>query len=545
MSRSEVDFTSFLTILLWGKDRRRRSFILSRWLFLRLLGLIFLIAFVSFWWQIDGLIGSKGLLPATEYLRFIRQNVEHCYWEYPTLCWIGSSDTLLAFLCGTGVLLSLLLIVGIAPLPVLFLLWLIYLSLVVVGQTFFSFQWDVLLLETSFLALFLAPLTLLPSIRGGGDPWRPGFWLQHGLLFKLMFLSGVTKLLSGDTTWFRLTALPVHYETQPLPTVVGWYAYQFPGWFHDTSVVVMFVIEMLVPFLIFTPRRPRHLGCAALMLFQVTIALTGNYTFFNLLTFTLCVPLLDDEILIRLVPARWRQRFERRFVRKSEWKLGTFPERQRRWRRVLLVPVALLFFLSGLSFLHEIVRTYRSTLRGRPVVQFPRIVAGPLEAADRFMLRPLDGVREWVRPLRTINGYGLFRNMTVTRPEIVIEGSHDGVHWKEYGFHWKPGATDRAPGWVAPHQPRLDWQMWFAALNYRGHRYWLNRLVLRLFEGSPEVLALLDENPFPDEPPHHIRLMLYIYHFTNSQAKRETGAWWRRELVRRLGSFTSPAELRR
>ncbi len=531
VARRRVGF-SRLSDLLVGPEIGPASFLLSRAVFLRLIGLVYLIAFVSLWSQVHGLIGSNGILPAVDFLEAAREQLgAHCYWRVPTLCWLGGGDAMLSGLCAAGTVLSVLLIVGVAPLAALGGLWVLYLSLTGVGQTFLAFQWDSLLLEAGFLAMFLAPWRLwqwpwrarVPGGAGApGAPGAAGLWLVRWLLFKLMFLSGITKLLSGDTTWRDLTALDYHYETQPIPTWTSWYVHQLPGWFQKMSVAGMFVIECAVPFLIFAPRRLRHLACGGLVFFQLSIAATGNYCFFNLLSLSLCVLLLDDRLLRRFVPGRWRGVLE----------VSPATESRSGWRRDVVVALAsVLFLVSGLTLVREMVRSQR------PVV-------GVLKAADVCLLswgQPY--VLRFTDPFRTISGYGLFRVMTTERPEIIIEGTNDGRRWAEYEFTFKAGELRRRPRFVAPHQPRLDWQMWFAALSPRRAAHWLDGLLRRLLEGSPEVLDLLakDGNPFPDAPPEYIRLVSYRYHFTDSPTKRQTGAWWRRD---QRNVLTRPLSLR-
>ncbi len=490
------------------------SHLLVGWLFLRLLGLVYLIAFASLWVQIHGLVGDDGMLPACDLLEAARSQLgADAYRRLPTLGWFGCGDLALHALCAAGVLLSLFLIAGLAPLAVSFLLWVHYLSLAVLGQVFLSFQWDALLLETGLLALFLAPAQLRTRPLREAAFSTAGVWLLRCLLFKLMFLSGVTKLLSGDGTWRGLTALAVHFETTPLPTWVGWFAHQLPAWFQQIAVVVMFTIEIGVPFLIFAPRRFRQLAALALLLFQLLIAATGNYGFFNLLAVVLCVPLLDDRLMLRAVPRRW-----------LAWAGRPAPRAAPRgWRRGVGWALAgSLLFVSGLSLVREMALTQRPRRLPAPVAVFLTGCAGQLEAwGQPYILGPL-------QPLRSINGYGLFRTMTTERPEIVIQGSRDGSSWQSYAFRWKPGDLERRPGFVAPHQPRLDWQMWFAALNPKRSEYWLERLARRLLEGSPHVVGLLAGDPFAGEPPRFVRYHYYRYEFSDWQSWRRTGAWWRR-----------------
>ena len=482
------------------------SFQLSRWVFLRLLGLTYLLAFVSLAPQIIGLIGSDGLLPATEYFERARDFYgTRAYYQLPGFGWLSASDGALHALCWGGIVLSVLGIVGIAPVATFGLLWICYLSLTVAGQTFLSFQWDVLLLEAGLLASLYAPLGWWPVL--GAETWAaaPIRWLLWALVFKLMFLSGITKLVSGDPTWWGLTALTFHYQTQPIPTWASWYAHNLPAWFHTVSVIVMFCIELGVPFLVFAParfRRTRAVACVLLCLFQVVIAATGNYGFFNLLTIVLCLTLLDDHHISRLVPRTVA-------TRGGSVLAGDEP---RAWRFAITGAALAIGFMSAITVWHGSTYT-----RPHP------------EWSNRLV--------SVVRPIRSINGYGLFRTMTTERPEIIVEGSTDGATWTEYAFRWKPGEVGRRPRFVQPHMPRLDWQMWFAALDPSGNQHWLAPMLDGLLENRTAVLGLLGSNPFPNAPPRYVRLAQYRYDFTTQEGGRETGAWWRREFV---GYLTEP-----
>src|SRR6266704_5128673 len=299
-------FASTVTRLLWGKDVRRPIYVWARRWFLRALGAIYLIAFVSLWVQVDGLVGSNGTSPVNQFLPAVRGQIgPDAYGLLPTLCWFNSSDAFLHFLCGSGVLCSLLLIFGIAPAVLLVALFVLYLSLTIAGQAFFNFQWDALWLETGFLSIFFAPWRLWPRelllwprsppVATASPVSQAGLFLLKLLLFKLMLMSGVVKLTSGDDSWWNLTALDYHYWSQPLPTVFGWLADKSPEWFKHFSVAFCLAIEIVAPFFIWAPRRLR-LGAAGLMIFlQVGIGLTGNYCFFNLLTIALCLLLIDDS----------------------------------------------------------------------------------------------------------------------------------------------------------------------------------------------------------------------------------------------------------
>jgi hypothetical protein len=476
------------------------SYLLSRWLFLRLLGAVYLIAFASLAVQVTGLVGEHGLLPARAFLERIHSAYGgQAYRLLPTIFWLGAGDLALRLVAWGGVVLALLLVIGLAPVPTLVLLWALYLSLSVVGQDFLSFQWDALLLEAGLLAILWAPLQWLP--RGREPPASTvARWLLVFLLFKLMFLSGLTKLLSGDPTWRSATALDYHFETQPLPPWTAWYAQHLPGSVHRAATIAMFVIELGAPWLLLAParlRRFRLIGCAALVLLQLAIAATGNYGFFNALAIVLCIPVLDDDLLRRVLP-----------LRLDESEGGSAA---RLWSLAVMAPV--FFVLSALSFGREIAYTLP---RGTGLGLVPAW-------SDRVM--------EWVAPFRSFNGYGLFRVMTTQRPEIVIEGRRDGSDWTEYEFRYKPGPVDQRPRFVAPFHPRLDWQMWFAALDPTGNAEWLRSLARHLLRGTPEVLALLRRNPFPDAPPRMIRLVVYNYRFSTPEERRRTHAWWERELV--------------
>jgi predicted DCC family thiol-disulfide oxidoreductase YuxK len=499
------EFASVCTRLLWGEDVRRPTYFTARRWFLRALGLIYLIAFISLWVQVDGLIGANGISPVKEFLPAAKEQLgDRAPFILPTLCWLDSSNGFLHFLCGGGAIISVLLIAGFVPVLLLIVLFVFYLSLTIAGQTFLSFQWDILLLEMGFLAIFFAPLQWW-SKRGKEAPLsRVGLLLLKLLLFKLMFMSGLVKLTSGDNSWWNLTALDYHYWTQPLPTVFGWWADHGPEWLKHFSTFFVLAGESIVPFFIWTPRRLRLVACALLVLLQVLIGLTGNYCFFNLLTIALCFLLLDDTQIAR--------------------------------RRTLAVAdrgeEAVTSYATSVS-----ERGYNSGRDFNSIAALVLIVTLPLNALLLVSAckpgarwpRPIFALYNRVEAFRIVNGYGLFRVMTKTRAEIVIEGSANGRDWLPYEFKWKPGDLKRAPGWVAPHQPRLDWQMWFAALGTYRQNPWFGGLVLQLLTNSPDATRLLERNPFPNRPPRYIRAILYDYHFTTLAERRATGAWWKRE----------------
>ncbi len=499
---------SAVTRLLWGNDVRPPTYFWAQRWFLRALGLIYLIAFVSLWVQVEGLVGSDGVSPVNQFLPAVYERFgRSAYSLLPTLCWFNSSNGFLHFLCSGGVVLSLLLIVGIAPALSLVALFVFYLSLILAGQTFLSFQWDILLLETGFLSIFLAPWRIWPRELfwwpGAAIPAtavsRPALFLLKFLLFKLMLMSGVVKLTSGDNSWWNLTALDYHYWSQPLPTVFGWWADKSPEWFKHFSVAFCLVVESIVPFFIWAPRRLRLIAAGLMIFLQFVIALTGNYCFFNLLTIALCLLLIDDAVVASLCRGALLRRIRSTATQRRAYNgLSRYAA-----IAVIIVTLPINAWLIFTAF--------------KPDTEWPRLLAVAYGRVETF---------------RIVNGYGLFRVMTKGRDEIVIEGSADGFDWLPYEFKWKPGDVMRAPGWCAPHQPRLDWQMWFAALGTPRENPWLGGLIVQLLQGSPDVSRLLAKNPFPREPPRYIRAMFYRYRFTTLREHRQTGAWWKRQELR-------------
>src|SRR5438105_1192260 len=395
---------STATRLLWGKDVRPPTYFWARRWFLRALGLIYLIACVSLWVQVDGLIGSDGLSPVNQFLPAIHAQLgRDAYTFLPTLCWFNSSNAFLHFLCGGGVILSLLLIFGIAPALSLVALFAFYLSLSIAGQVFLNFQWDVLLLETGFLSIFLAPWRLwtrdLISWPGSAPPAaaapvsRAGLFLLKLVLFKLMLMSGVVKLTSGDDCWWNLTALDYHYWSQPLPTVFGWWADKSPEWFKHFSVAFCLGVEIIVPFLIWAPWRPRLIAAGLMIFLQLAIAITGNYCFFNLLTIALCLLLIDDSVVgTDCRPVR-TQILGAPGGRALPIRLCSYAA-----IAVIIVTVPINGWLIFSAF--------------KPQTRPPHALANVYEQLEAF---------------RIVNGYGLFRVMTKDRCEIVLEGSTDGV----------------------------------------------------------------------------------------------------------------------
>jgi predicted DCC family thiol-disulfide oxidoreductase YuxK len=476
----------WVTVLLFGRKVEPLRFEAVQTIFQKLLAATYLTAFVSFGVQARALIGSQGVEPVAIYFQRIGVLLGPGAWRAaPSLFWLHTSDVFIqaVWLCGAAC--SLLAIFDVFWRGALVVAFVCYLSLLNASQEFLSYQWDILLLEAGFLSLFLGYSRIV-------------VWLFRWLLFRLMFLSGAVKLLSGDSTWHGLTALTVHFQTQPIPTPLAWYAHQLPVPFLKASCLLVLFVELIIPFLVLGPRRVRLFAAPWLIGLQVMIMLTGNYAFFNWLSLALCLFLFDDAHLERIVPGAWLGRIS---------KAG--PVRRR-------VVVALTCVIGLLSTLFSL-----QALR----VQLPAAARALISAAAPFGIT---------------SSYGLFATMTTRRPEIVIEGSNDGAEWREYEFRYKPGRLDRRPPWVAPHQPRLDWQMWFAAFSSYQENVWFLNLLARLLQNNAEVLSQFEHNPFPDRAPRLIRASLYEYRFTDWQTRKDTHAWWTRTP---LGPYVPPVAL--
>jgi hypothetical protein len=473
----------------------------SRRVFAAALGAIFLIAFLSWGSQVRGLVGERGLIPVAEQLDAARV-AGTPWWQIPSLCWLTGGDTAIIAQCWLGALLSITLAAGVCPGACALLCWALYLSLMSVGEAFGSFQWDALLLESSLLAALWLPWKPRPQWGHETPAQRIGRWLLWWLFFRLMIESGVVKLTWGDSAWLDYSALDYHFESQPLPLWTAWYAHQAPRWLLRAACWTTYFIEIAVPVLLFAPPRwrlLRHSAVFAQMLLQVVIVATGNYTYFNWLTIALCVPFLDDSLPL----------FRR---------LGKPAPDAPKSHRWTLAPATALAFASVIHSFGGFTDAFGGVAAQEEQMKRLR------EEYTRTGHVPKPS---WHQPLRSFNGYGLFRTMTRSRPEIVIEGSMDGVIWREYEFPYKAGDLHRRPSLAAPHQPRLDWQMWFAALSPNHYSYLLKRLLRRILEAEPCVLALLEKNPFPDKAPQYVRLRFYNYHFTRFEDR--SAAWWKRD----------------
>lgn len=471
-------------------------------------------AFASLRVQVIGLLGGRGILPARAYLgraagrggTGLRARIGRLA-RLPTLFWLGADDGSLRAACSAGIVLSVLLMVGVAPAADLLLLWILYLSLCAVGRDFLSFQWDVLLLEAGFLAIFLAPWRWL-AVRPGAEAVSvPALLLLWWLLARLVLQSGVGKLTSGDPTWRDLSALSYHWWTQPLPTRAAWHAARLPDGAQRAMTAATLALEIPVPLLVFGPRDPRLAAFAGIVLLQVLIALTGNYGFFNLLTVALALLLVDDGTWAAALPGAL-------LAAAGPHVLRAAPEAGSTALPALAGGTAREVLLAGTALAEIVVGGAHLWRTLRPAAGLPR---------------PLARLLSRVAPFRTVNSYGLFRVMTTRRPEVVIEGSLDGSRWEPFVFRCKPGDPARPPVRVAPHQPRLDWQMWFEALGGFGRSGWFPAFLARLLEGSPPVRRLLASAPFGGRPPRFVRAVRYDYRFSTAAERRATGRWWRRE----------------
>lgn len=454
-------------------------------LFLKLLALIYCSAFLSLTGQITGLVGSEGIFPVASVLANAAQHLGSAAWlQLPTLFWLDSGDAALKAAAWAGCAVSLALFFGILPRLCLILLFGLYLSLVNAGQIFLNFQWDYLLLESGFLAIFLV-----------GGPSRLTVLMFHWLLFRLRFMSGLGKLASGDPSWSSLTALNYYFETQPLPHVGSWYAHQLPEWLLYLGTALTLFSELIVPLFIFLSRRWRLTAAAITIGMQLLIIATSNHNFINLLTIALCLFLLDDECIKRVAPFRYRRLYRNK------------PDDRPLWTNSLFSAVgAVLIFSSSLPVLFNMVTG----------IEPPRVIAQWHDRVRRFGIG---------------NAYHVFPTMQTERIELIIEGSADGTTWQAYLLPWQPGAPGKRPAFIVPHQPRLDWMMWFVPTQQPPGSLFFDRLMHRLAQSSPTVTALFERDPFGGIPPTYLRVSAYRYRFTTPAERTESGNWWQREYL--------------
>ncbi|XP_051889361.1 lipase maturation factor 2a [Pristis pectinata] len=573
---------------------------LPRVAFLRGIAAVYLCAFTSLYVQIPGLYGREGILPARKMLRFTGKTLLDQLKDSPTLLWLCPSLGLdteqgMELICLLGIILSFTALLA-EPLRDSFVfacLWFLYLSVYQVGQVFLYFQWDSLLLETGFLAILVAPLYLRKWRTAPSQHYdNVTFWLVRWLFFRLMFASGVVKLTSRCPTWWGLTALTYHYETQCIPTAVAWFAHQLPVWFHKLSVVITYVLEIPVPLLFFAPtRRLRLFAFYGQILLQVLIIITGNYNFFNMLTIILGFSLLDDQHISNWFGCSKAQNTERPgFLQRLQGLAVTLFElavvgalvygtvhyfglgvNWEKWSieskidftyhefiHCLKIVTPITIWIGVLSLSWEILTSLLNSLMTRGFLaklwatSLWVVFATAAAAMFSVSLVPHSFIDyETSSSLRTeilrlynmvdryelVNSYGLFRRMTGVggRPEVIVEGSYDGQRWTEIDFMYKPGNLSLSPPLVSPHQPRLDWQMWFAALGDHRQSPWFTSFVHRLLQGKTDVIRLVqvDESKyaFSSKPPTYIRAQLYKYWYTKYGIDNSLKDWWTRQHV--------------
>jgi lipase maturation factor len=493
--------------------KERLGHLWPRWIFLRGLGLIYFSAFYSLYFQIKGLIGPNGILPAVDFLQAVAASLGgHRFWYAPSLLWFGAGNGALVALCWTGLFASLLAVFNVWPRVSLAVCFVLFLSFVSVAQDFSGYQSDGMLLEAGFIALFFAPPGFRPGLGAQHAPSRASLFLLQWEWFRIYFESGVAKLAGGDVSWRTLRAMDDYYQNGPLPTWIGWYVQQLPHWFHASATFYTLLTETLLVWMLFLPRRWRIACFCIVTPFEISIILTANYTFLNYLVLLLGVLLLDDRTVEWLLPKRIRAYLGKVDSVEAAGEVESVPATTEfSWRKISvalgrIVPGICL----GLVFYSTTAQLIWMLAPSVPISQAP--------------------VR-WLDPFRIANRYGLFGRMTHERYEIEFQGSADGKIWVAYPFRYKPQAIGSAPGIYAPYQPRFEWNLWFAALgSWREFRFviWTEE---RLIKNDPDVLALFAKNPFAEAPPKQVRAVIYQYWFTDLRTKRASGNWWRRELL--------------
>ncbi|MDQ2833066.1 MAG: lipase maturation factor family protein [Acidobacteriota bacterium] len=484
---------------------------LGRWLFLRALGLIYFSAFFSLLFQVRGLIGPRGILPATDYLQAARTLGLPRFWYVPTLLWISSSDRALMALCWIGLIASLLLVLNLWPRMMLVLCFVCFLSFVGAAQDFSSYQSDGMLLEAGFLSIFLAPRGMLPGLGRNRPPIRAAMLLLLWEWFRIYFQSGVVKLESGDPTWRNLTAMYEYYQNGPLPTWVGWYLQHLPNWFHIATAAATLIMELGIVWIVVLSRRWRILCFFVVTVWQIGVIASANYAFLNYLVLSLAFLMLDDRSLRRFVSPRWRSSFQEDILAPASGLTDTYGQSKTSDRG---------WFHTGWYAACAFVLTWVFYATTVPVVRMfwneAPLPVGPLAVLE---------------PLRIANAYGLFAVMTPHRYEIEFQGSNDGEHWTPYPFRYKPQRLDERPRIYAPYQPRFDWNLWFASLGtWREHPI-VPRTEVLLLENDQDVLGLFAGNPFPDRPPRLVRAVLWQYRFSTWEEKRKEKLWWQRQFL--------------
>jgi len=516
---------NWLAALRWLFDGRSgpRHRLLPRWIFLRALAAIYFSAFYSLLFQVLGLIGPHGILPAARFLPAVRHAMGPLrFWYAPTLFWLSAGSHMTMAVVWIGLIASLAAFCNLWPRLCFLVCLLCFMSFVAAAQAFSGYQSDSMLLEAGFIALFFAPRGMLPGLGAASTPSRASMFLLLWEWFRIYFESGLVKLLSGDVEWRNFTAMDEYYQNGPLPTWIGWYVQHLPHWFQAASVAATLAMELAVVWMLFMPRRARLICFCIVTPWEIGVILTANYTFLNYLVLALGFLLLDDRSVLWLVPARIR-RWSSALGHESANHDSVPAESQageaaapppRRLRLVLRS-----FHVAGVA-ISAFMLAWIAYATAVEMIRIPWPEA-PL---------PTEPVAA-LEPLRIANEYGLFAVMTRGRYEVEFQGSSDGQNWTPYLFRYKPQAVDQAPGIYAPYQPRFEWNLWFASLGDWQQSDFVAATEERLLTDDADVLALFRGNPFAQSPPKFVRAVLYQYWFTSMDEKRRTGNWWKRNLM--------------
>jgi hypothetical protein len=503
---------------------------IPRWIFLRALAAIYFSAFFSLLFQIEGLIGPRGILPAQRYLGAVQRAVGSLgLWYAPTLFWLSSGSHMMMAVMWLGLIASILALCNLLPRLSFFVCFVCFLGFVTAAQDFSSYQSDGMLLEAGFVALFFAPRGVMPGWGTASPPSRASMFLLQWEWFRIYFESGLVKLLSGDVQWRNFTAMDEYYQNGPLPTWIGWYVEHLPHWFHAATVAGTLAMELAIVWMLFLPRRARLICFCIVTPWEIGVIFTANYTFLNYLVLALGFLLLDDRSVRGLLPRKLR---------------NTLPEQSEEIEPPREASLSILETPGDTETLAGGHVESRATRSWTIYLRMTRLSLGAIMltwiayATTAEMIRML-----WsdmplpaapiiaLEPFRIANQYGLFAVMTRGRYEIEFEGSNDGQNWTPYLFRYKPQALNEAPRIYAPYQPRFEWNLWFASLGDWQQSNFVGLTEERLLENDPDVLALFRGNPFGASPPRYIRAMLWQYWFTSIEEKRRTGNWWRRNLL--------------
>jgi hypothetical protein len=523
---------------LFDVDSGPRNRFAPRWIFLRALAAIYFSAFLALVFQIKGLIGPNGILPAQNFLDAVaRQAGSLRFWYAPTLFWHSSSSHAMMVVVWSGLIASVIAFLNLWPRLSFFICFVCFLSFVSAAGDFSGYQSDGMLLEAGFLALFFAPRGLWPGWGVDSPPPRAALFLLLWEWFRIYFESGIVKLLSGDPEWRHLTAMDEYYQNGPLPTFIGWYVEHLPHWFHVATAGGTLVMELGIVWMLFLPRRVRLICFCIVTPWEIGVILTANYAFLNYLVLALGFLLLDDQSLFFRIPERFRNPLENVVAPEA---FGTTEE-----RLSILATSEERFFPNPPastpkpeSSTTRILRRVSGHLRALRIAVTAVLLTWIAYDTTAEMLRmPWPGIPlltapiTLLEPFRIANQYGLFAIMTRGRYEIEFQGSNDGQNWTPYLFRHKPQALNEAPGIYAPYQPRFDWNLWFASLTDVQQAEIVPLTEERLLEGDPDVLSLFRANPFPIAPPRYVKAVLWQYWFTSLEEKSSTGNWWRRQLL--------------